>query len=135
VALRAEAFPPHDAFVQGGRCFIERGVLKRVVAGQCAFKFQQRPYWRFRAAITRVRVVCTMSVRFSKTSWLMLRRQAVRESTPGRRYGAQTTRSTKIPGVMMISGSSAPSSTNALTCTIVTRAAIAMTGPKFRAAL
>src|SRR5262249_47246587 len=45
-----------------------------------------------------------------------------------------TTRSTKMPGVTIISGSSSPSSTNSFTCTTVRSAAIAMVGLKFRAA-
>src|SRR5690606_2453450 len=44
-----------------------------------------------------------------------------------------TTRCTKIPGVTMLSGSSAPSSTVSRTCATVIRAALAMIGPKFRA--
>ena len=47
----------------------------------------------------------------------------------------RTTRFTKMPGVTMPSGSSAPSSTISRTCTTVQRAALAMIGPKLRAVL
>src|SRR3954471_23594675 len=46
-----------------------------------------------------------------------------------------TTRSTKMPGVTIDSGSSLPGSTTSATWTIVTLPAIAITGPKFRAVL
>src|SRR5699024_4865754 len=46
-----------------------------------------------------------------------------------------TTRCTKMPGVTMCSGSSAPSSTTSETWAIVVAAAVAMIGPKLRAAL
>src|SRR5881396_17914 len=47
--------------------------------------------------------------------------------------GTFTTRVTKIPGVTMHSGSSAPSATVSYTCAMVHFAALAMVGPKFRA--
>src|SRR5216117_780649 len=47
--------------------------------------------------------------------------------------GTFTTRVTKIPGVTMHSGSSAPSSTVSYTCAMVHFAALAMVGPKLRA--
>src|SRR5437899_1006444 len=47
--------------------------------------------------------------------------------------GTFTTRVTKIPGVTMHSGSSAPSSTISYTCAMVHFAALAMVGPKLRA--
>src|SRR6476469_6247396 len=46
-----------------------------------------------------------------------------------------TTRSTKMPGVTIDSGSSLPGSTTSATWTIVTLPAIAIGGPKFRAVL
>src|SRR5678815_2950899 len=46
-----------------------------------------------------------------------------------------TTRLTKIPGVMIASGSSPPSSTVSRTCTTVHLAALAMIGAKLRAVL
>src|SRR3954467_6321229 len=46
-----------------------------------------------------------------------------------------TTRSTKMPGVTIDSGSSLPASTTSATWTIVTVPAIAIGGPKFRAVL
>ncbi len=46
-----------------------------------------------------------------------------------------TTRLTNNPGVTMCSGSSSPSSTISLTCTMGHLAAIAMIGPKLRAVL
>ena len=46
-----------------------------------------------------------------------------------------TTRSTKMPGVTIDSGSSLPGSTTSATWTIVTLPAIAISGPKFRAVL
>ncbi|MCY1176594.1 hypothetical protein D9M73_168730 [compost metagenome] len=46
-----------------------------------------------------------------------------------------TTRWTKIPGVMMCSGSSSPSSTTWSTWAMAVLAAMAMIGPKLRAAL
>src|SRR2546426_3793265 len=49
--------------------------------------------------------------------------------------GTFTTRVTKIPGVTMHSGSSAPSSTISYTCAMVHFAALAMVGPKLRALL
>src|SRR5207253_4234173 len=44
-----------------------------------------------------------------------------------------TTRFTKIPGVTIVSGSSAPSCAISRTCTTVQRAALAMMGAKLRA--
>src|SRR5262249_22401040 len=49
-------------------------------------------------------------------------------------FGTWTTRSTKMPGVTIVSGSSSPRPTISFTCTTVTSAAIAMVGLKFRAA-
>ena len=59
---------------------------------------------------------------------LLTRRRRGRSST-------RTIRCTKMPGVTMASGSSAPSSTISLTSAIVILAAIAITGPKLRAVL
>src|SRR6266481_9063669 len=47
----------------------------------------------------------------------------------------RTTRLTKMPGVTIASGSSAPSSTISWTCTTAHRAAVAMIGAKLRAVL
>src|SRR5579875_2436201 len=52
-----------------------------------------------------------------------------------RHHGCTTTRSTKMPGVAIASGSRLPSSAISLTCATVTFPAIAITGLKFRAAL
>ena len=58
-----------------------------------------------------------------------------RELLAGQALHATTTRWTKIPGVTTASGSSAPTSTTSSTWATVQAAAVAITGPKLRAAL
>ena len=57
----------------------------------------------------------------------------LRHVTLGSPYGTCTTRLTKIPGVAIFSGSSAPSSTMCCVWAIVNGAAVAITGLKLRA--
>src|SRR5712664_175083 len=92
---------------------VERDALRDLVAGE--FRVAHRPVAVALPEIPRVTLPAEVQLRSLR--------------------GTLTTRVTKIPGVTMHSGSSAPSSTISYTWAMVHFAALAMVGPKLRALL
>src|SRR5581483_840916 len=87
----------------------------------------------FSKLLTAIAIDGTLRRAKSRTTHLRSYHGFPAHVTVGSPYGTCSTRLTKMPGVATFSGSSAPSSTMCWLCTMVSAAAVAITGLKLRA--